>query len=191
MAAAYEIDRRDLKVVAYFIGAAFLIAGIAFYFLSQAYFASRAEDGFVYSAAHIRDVRIAFGVMLACVAAGGWLAAFAPRAVGHGLAAAAGVLAFVGGVGALAGDINLVLPVGLFLTGALFLLLTWKSLERSRMAWAFLVALCAVFAVVMLFGSTKVRNHAGVGLYYAMIIPGMLAVATVALTLVRGDYRDR
>jgi hypothetical protein len=101
------------------------------------------------------------------------------------------VLAFVGGVAALVADFNLVLPVALFLTGSLFLVLTWKSLERSRAAWAFLVALCAVFAVVMLFGSTKVRNHTGVGLYYAMIIPGMLWVATVALALVRDDYRDR
>jgi hypothetical protein len=177
--------------VAYFVGTAFLIAGIGFYFLSQAYFDSRAEDGITYSAAHILDVRIAFGVMLACITAGGMLAAYAPRAVGHGLAAAAGVLAFVGGVSTMVADINFVLPVALFLTGSLFLILTWKSLEGSRAAWAFLVAMCAVFAVVMLFGSTKVRSHTGVGLYYAMIIPGLLAVATLALALVRGDYRDR
>jgi hypothetical protein len=42
----------------------------------------------------------------------------------------------------------------------------------------------------MLFGSTKVRGALGIGLWYAMIFPGLLAVATAALLLVRRDYRD-
>jgi hypothetical protein len=210
MADAYEIDRRDLKLVASFITAACLLVGVAFYFLSKMYFASRAADGFVVTDEHILGVRVAFGVMLACVGVTGWLAAYAPRAMGHGLGVGAAVLALVGGAAAARTDVNFVLPVSLLVTGVLFLMLAWRSLARSRSAWACLVAMSSVFAVVMLFGSTRIRtivasamadlmarfqvsgiDLTGGCLYYAMIIPGMLAVATVALALVRHEYRER
>ncbi len=42
----------------------------------------------------------------------------------------------------------------------------------------------------MLFGSTKVRNVIGIGLWYSMIIPGLLAAATAAVAMIRKQYRD-
>jgi hypothetical protein len=191
MSARYEIDRNDLKVVAAFVGIGAVVVCVAFYFLSQVYYDDLLKEGHPVSAQHIQDVRISFTVFVGCLAAGSILASLAPRTVGHALSAIAGIGAIAGGIATGRADINLVLPIALFITGGLFLLLTWQSLERSRPAWAFLIALCSVFGVIMLFGSTKVRNHTGFGLYYALIIPGMLEVATVALALLRREYRER
>ena len=69
-------------------------------------------------------------------------------------------------------------------------LLTWKSYERSRAGWSFLAGMIATLAVVMLFGSTKIRNISGIGLWYAMVIPGLLGVGTAALAMIRRQYRD-
>jgi hypothetical protein len=67
-------------------------------------------------------------------------------------------------------------------------LLVWRSADGSRAAWAYLVALCGVMGLVLFFGAPKVRNLLGVGLWTAMILPGLLTVATTALVMVRGDY---
>ena len=74
--------------------------------------------------------------------------------------------------------------------GLLLPLLVWKSYEKNRAGWAFLSGMVAILAVVMLFGSTKVRNVVGIGLWYAMIVPGLLAVGTAALAMIRRSYRD-
>ncbi|HVK82477.1 MAG TPA: hypothetical protein VM513_00150 [Kofleriaceae bacterium] len=191
MSARYEIDRNDLKVVAAFVGAAVVLLCVAFYFLSQAYYDDRAKDGYLVSEGRIDNVRIAFTVFVVLVGKAAILASLSPRIVGHALSAIAGLGAIVGGVATATAGVNVVLPITLFIGGALFLVLTWQSLERSRPAWAFLIAMCSVFGVVMLFGATKVRNHTGVGLYYALIVPGLLQVATVALALLRREYRER
>ncbi|MDX2091976.1 MAG: hypothetical protein SFX73_29200 [Kofleriaceae bacterium] len=193
MPARYEIDSRDANVVAGFIAAGAVVVYIAFYFLSQAYFDDRAKN-IVITDEHIRDVRVAFGVLDGVLAAFGILAARYPRAIGHSLAALAGVTAVVGALAL--PDVNLVMPIALFVFGALFLVLTWQSLERSRLAWAFLVGVTSVFAVLMLFGSTKLRDQLQraleepVSLYYPLIVPGLLAVATVAFALIRREYRE-
>lgn len=191
MSARYEIDRNDLKVVAAFVGAAAIVLCVAFYFLSQAYYDDRAKDGHLVTEDHIASVRIAFTSFISVVGIAAILASLSPRIVGHALSAIAGLGAIAGGVAAASTDINIVLPISLFLGGVLFVVLTWKSLERSRPAWAFLIAMCSVFGVIMLFASTKLRNHTGVGIYYALIVPGMLQVATVALALLRREYRER
>ena len=63
-------------------------------------------------------------------------------------------------------------------------------MRGSRVAWSFLIALMTVMGIVTLFGAPKVRNLLDIGLWYAIIIPGVLAVGVVALALVRRDYRE-
>ena len=82
------------------------------------------------------------------------------------------------------------LSVALLVLAGLFPVLVWRSLLHSRAAWAFLVSICWVLAVVLLFGAPKVRSKMEIGLWTAMIIPGLLFVAGVALVAVRREYRD-
>jgi uncharacterized membrane protein YhdT len=83
-----------------------------------------------------------------------------------------------------------VLPATLLIAAGLFALLIRYSLQRSRAAWASLASLCVVFGVVMLFGAPKIRGMVGVGMWIALIVPGLLGVATAALTMIRRDYRE-
>jgi hypothetical protein len=62
--------------------------------------------------------------------------------------------------------------------------------RRSRAAWAFLVAICGVLAVVDFFGAPKIRHALDVSLWTTMIIPGLYAIATVTLMQLREDYSD-
>jgi hypothetical protein len=68
-------------------------------------------------------------------------------------------------------------------------LMIWRSLLGSRGAWAFLTAMCYVLAVVLLFGAPKVRAQIDIGLWTAMLIPGLLVVAGVGMTMIRRNYR--
>jgi hypothetical protein len=84
-----------------------------------------------------------------------------------------------------------VLPAALLVLGVLYPVLVWRSLEHSRGAWAFLISMCGVLAIVLLFGAPKVRGVLDIGLWTALIMPGLLAVATVGLAMLRVDYRER
>jgi hypothetical protein len=80
----------------------------------------------------------------------------------------------------------------LLVAGVLMPVLAWHSFfRRSRPAWAFLVAICGVFAVVELFGAPKVRGALDVSLWLTMILPGLNVVAVAALISLRADYLDR
>jgi len=85
----------------------------------------------------------------------------------------------------------MVLPVSLFVIGALYPALVWRSLEHSRGAWSFLISMCGVLALVLFFGAPKVRGVLDIGLWTALIMPGLLTVAMVGLTMIRADYRER
>lgn len=167
-----------------------VVLNVLFYVLSNLYFEDRAAMYGMASDDHIRGVRIAFGYFTGSVAIATVCAVIAPRAIGHGLGAAAGLLALVGAYGATAKDMHPVLPATLLVVGLLVPVLVWQSLVRSRAAWSFLIAICAVLGIVTLFGATKVRTAAGIGLWDALIIPGLLAVATAALAMTRDAYRQ-
>jgi hypothetical protein len=82
-----------------------------------------------------------------------------------------------------------VLGISLIAAGAIGIGLAWASWHRSRAAWAFLISLTAVLAVCFLFGAPKVRNQLGIGLWTALIYPGIKTVTVVALAMMRDDYR--
>jgi hypothetical protein len=139
--------------------------------------------------AGIGAARVAFGLLTGLVAVMAYVAGFAPRAVGHGLGFAAGVAAFVAGIAALFSSIPPVVAFALVASGCVLPVLSWKSLQHSRGAWAFLISIMSVLATVTFFGAPKIRNVLGIGLWYALIIPSLEVVAVIALSMVRGEYR--
>lgn len=136
------------------------------------------------------SVRFAFLLMSAIVAAMAYGAALAPRLIGHGLALVMAVASFVGGIAALSKGMPPVMGVTMLVLGGLLPALTWKSLHHSRAAWSFLIAVVAVFAAVCFFGAPKIRHILGIGLWHAMILPGLQIVCVIALSMLRGEYRD-
>ena len=167
-----------------------VIANVAFYFLSTLYFEDRSAMYGMVSDSHIQRVRINFGLFTGSIAAGSILASLRPLYVGHVLAGLFALAGIVGGVAALAKELTPVLPASLMVGGVVMSVLVWKSLMKSRAAWAFLIGMTSSLSAVMLFGSTKLRGALDVQLYIALIIPGLLAVATVALAMVRDDYKE-
>ena len=170
-----------------------VVINAAFYFLSGMYYDSKRG---AFGAAPITDdqiqaARMQFGVFTVIVGGATIGAAFRARMVGHLLAALIGVVSLVLAPFALGKSLPLVLPTTLFLLGVLMPVLAWLSLaRRSRPAWAFLLAMTVVYATCLFFGSPKVRSLLDIGLWSALIVPGLLVVSTVALALVRREYRE-
>jgi hypothetical protein len=47
-----------------------------------------------------------------------------------------------------------------------------------------------VFGTVDFFGAPKVRGLLGIGLWTALIVPGLQIISVIALTMLRGEYRE-
>jgi hypothetical protein len=156
----------------------------AFFFLSNLYAADRPDE------VDLGKVRLAFGVLTAVVGLASFVAAISPRLIGHGLAVVLGIGAFIAGIGAISRDLPGVMCATLLVVGCLLPVLAYFSWRHSRAAWSYLISLLAVVATVTLFGAPKVRVQLGVGLWTALIIPGVTTVAMIAVAMLRGEYRD-
>lgn len=176
---------------------AYVALNIAFYLMSGSYFDSHHEMvpgvGAVpaYSPEKAMHVRTMFAVFSGVVAAFAFAAALRPRVVGHLLPVLLAVGYLVGAVAGFTHNAPGVVGMTLLISGVLVPVLAWHSFHRSRPAWAFLVALCGVFAVVGLFGAPKVRGALDVSLWLTMILPGLNVVAAAALVALRADYLER
>ena len=133
-------------------------------------------------------IRVAFAVMSGAVAAVGFVASLARRTIGHLLAAVLGVGNLVFGVLAITHSQPGALSATLLVSGCVVPALAYFSYRRSRAAWAFLVALCGVFAVVGLFGAPTISRVLDYSLWTTMIFPGLYVVACATLALLRDDY---
>ncbi len=171
-----------------------VLLNVLFYVLSGFYYDDkRASQGLMTTItdATVTGTRGSFFIFSALTTATLIGAMFSPKIVGHGVATLFGVLAFVAAVFAGRDGMPAALTVSLVILGLLYPTLAVLSIfRRSRGAWAFLSALCWVLGVIMLFGAPKIRSQIGIGLWTAMIIPGMLVVAGIALRMVRDEYRD-
>lgn len=117
---------------------------------------------------------------------------FAPKLGGHILAVVLGLAAQVGGIASFKTGMHPTLGITLLVSGVLLEYLTYLSLQKtSRAAWAFLVAITAVLFVCMFFGAPKVRSLLEISIWYALIAPGLLITATVALSAAYKDYDTR
>jgi hypothetical protein len=112
------------------------------------------------------------------------------QVMGHGLAALMGVALFVGGIAALAKDMQPVMAVTMLFVGGLIPWLTWKSLHLSRPAWSFLISIVAVFGLICLFGAPKIRHLLGIDLGFALIIPAIQLACVIALAKLGGEYQN-
>jgi len=176
--------------IAGLVATGLVIANVAFYFLSDLYYEDRSAVYGMVTGEHISQVRINFSIFTGAIGIGTVVATIRPSIVGHVLAGLFAIAGLVGGVAAFMHDLTPVLPASLIVGGAVMALLVWKSLMKSRSAWSFLIGMTSVLSAVMLFGSTKLRGVLDVQLYIALIIPGLLAVATTALAMTRDDYKD-
>lgn len=178
------------------IAGAFVVFNVLFYFMSASYTdAHRAMVGAtsvpMYSPEQLMHLRVTFAAFSALVAGGFVASALAPALVGHAIPSLLGVVHLIGAGYAFLRGAPAVVGVVLLVSGLLMPALAWSSARKSRAAWAFLVALCGVFAVVELFASPKIRGALDVGLWTTLILPGLNAVAVQALVSVRASYRER
>lgn len=192
MSTAHEQTKRMAIIC---IGA-FVALNAPFYFLSSSYFDSHREivNGISvpsYSLEQMMHIRINFAVFSGVVAAGAFIGGIWARVVGHLLPTLLGAVNVVGGFWAISRGLPSVLGITLLVSGSLMVVLSWHSYRHSRPAWAFLVAICGVLAVVEFFGAPKIRGGLDIGLWTAMILPGLNAVATAVLVSLRGEYVER
>lgn len=176
--------------------AAFVILNVAFYALSGDYFDAHHQlvGGATvpaYSpdqASHIRGV---FAGVSGGLIAVSLLLSLVRKPGAHVLAGVLGVFTLGCGAAAAAEGMSFALITTLLLTGVIMPLLAWHSYHGSRAAWAFLVAMCGVFAVVALFGAPKIRGLFHVGLWTTMMLPGLFATTAVALGQLSSHYVER
>lgn len=186
-------DRRMAVQLTIIIIVSVLLLNVLFFVLSGFYYDDkRATQGLMTTItnATVSNTRVSFAVFSGLTGAALVGSLFAAKWVGHVIAALFGIAAFVAAIFAGRAGMPLALTVSLVVIGLLYPTLSALSLFRqSRGAWAFLSSMCWVFAIVMLFGAPKIRSQIDIGLWTAMIIPGLLAAAGTALTMVRRDYR--
>lgn len=182
----------QVRQVAIVVAISLVLLNVAFFLLSATYFGDKkTHDEQLRAAIAMSSARIWFAVFTAFVGGASIVASAAPRLVGHVIAAAMGVLSIVAGFAAFARGMTPVLPFTLLILGVLLPLLTYFSVtSTSRSAWAFLVSTTGVYATVLLFGAPKLRYVLDIGLWSAMIIPGVLYVATASLVMSKSAYRD-
>jgi hypothetical protein len=161
--------------------------------LSGSYFASHHQlvggtSVSTFSPDQASHIRVVFAAMSGAVTAIAFLASLARRGIGHGLAAVLGLANLGFGVAAFHYNQPGALTATLLVSGLVVPTLAHFSFRRSRAAWAFLVAMCGVFAVVGLFGAPKISRVLDVSLWTTMIFPGLYVVACSTLALLRDDY---
>jgi hypothetical protein len=196
MLAAMSTAHEPTKRMAILCVAAFLALNVVFFILSNSYFDSHRElvagiSQPSYSPDQMMHVRVTFAAFSGIVAAFGFVAGLKPRLIGHVIPVLLGAVDLIAGIAAFAHELPAVLGMTLLVCGLVMPVLAWHSYRGSRAAWAFLVAICGVFAVVLLFGAPKVRGALDIGLWITMILPGLNAVAAAALVSLRGEYVER
>ena len=186
-------QRRAASVIAI---AAFAILNVAFYFLSGNYFDAHHQvvagaSVPAYSPEQSSHIRATFAGVSGALIAIGFAVGLARRPGAHALAGVLGVFTLGCGFAALAEGMSFALITTLLIAGVLMPIMAWQSYRGSRTSWAFLVAMCGVFAVVAMFGTPKIRGLFHVGLWTTMLIPGLFAITAVALGRLSEDYVDR
>jgi hypothetical protein len=181
------------KMLAVCVGG-FIALNAAFYLLSGSYFDSHhggIDQVALYTPERMMQVRMQFAFFSGTLAVAGFLAGLWPRAVGHALPVLFGLVDLVAARQALWSHTPAVLGATLVIAGLLFPRLAWGSYHRKRAPWAFLVAMCGVFAFIEIFGAPKVRDAVGIGLWTTMTLPGLKVVAMITLISLRRDYGER
>ena len=166
-----------------FIAGTLVAFNVAFYFLSKMW----SED---HPTADLTTIQFSFLALTVSVAAAAFGAATAPRLIAHALATLIGLAAFVGGIGAWSAGMPGVMGTTLLIVGALLPVLAHFSWRHSRPAWSMAISLLAVLAAISFFGAPKIRGLLHVGIWTALIAPGLMIVGVIAFATIRGDYHQ-
>lgn len=174
-------------------GAIVVIANIAFFLLSMLYFNSKVTFTTKGEIPAFSDheqlmVRLSFVVLSLVIAATSVGVAVAPRAVSHLIMLAMAPASLAAGVAAAVYGLPGVLAAAEMVIGGLLAVLVPLSWKGGRGAWAFVVAMAAVYTVVLFFGAPKVRGELHVGLWTTLLLPGLNVVALVGLVRSRAKY---
>ncbi|HEX3483216.1 MAG TPA: hypothetical protein VHT91_49735 [Kofleriaceae bacterium] len=188
-------DRAQIHILVPLFAIGFVVVNAAFFLMSGSYFASHHQivggaSVPTFSPDQASHIRVAFAAMSGAVAAIGFVASLARRAIGHLLAALLGVANLVFGILALTHSQPGALTATLLVTGCVVPVLAYLSYRGVRAAWAFLAALCGVLAVVGLFGAPKISRALDVSLWTTMIFPGLYVVACATLARLHDDYLE-
>ena len=108
----------------------------------------------------------------------------------HIITGVLGILSLIATVYAQRADITPTLVVALAVAGILLPILTWFSLQKSRIAWSFLISLSGVLCVMTLFGAPKVRSLVGISLGTALFLPALFVVALFGLSVAVHRYKE-
>src|SRR5689334_23265679 len=122
-----------LVQLAILVGIAVVTLNAGFFFLSDAYFTSRARQFGADELVRLSGARVDFAIFTIVVGGAVILAARYPRGMAHGIPLVIGALSLIAGLFAF--EIGFVLPATLLIVAATFGLLVRSSLQRSRAAW--------------------------------------------------------
>jgi hypothetical protein len=111
--------------------------------------------------------------------------------LGHVLAAMLGLASIVAGIAAMVKGLPGIMSYTLLIFGAVLPPLAILSWQRSRAAWSFVISICAVFALITLFGAPKVESLLGVPLAAAMTLPVLYTIVVILLAAGGDAYRDQ
>jgi hypothetical protein len=196
-----EATRKTALRTAVAVGSTLLVLNVVFWPLSALYFEQPDaafwplsvlwSDDVSFGGPAVLAVRGAFAIMTGVVAIATFLAALAPRPVGHAIALLMGLGMFFGGILAYLHGLPAVVVATNVVIGALSPPLAYLSWRRVRAAWSFLIAICGVFAGTTFFGAPRLRTELGVSLWHAMVVPGLYTVAVISLAMLRADYHDQ
>jgi hypothetical protein len=185
MSAGHEQSTRVALLISV---AAFIVLNVGFYVLSGNYFEAHAGQ---YTPDRMSHIRTLFAVSSGVIIAVNFVVGLNRRIGAHLIATVLGLGTLVAGIGSFAAGLPGVLGVTQVLAGILMPALAWFSYKGQRGPWAFLVAICVVFAVTDLFGAPRIGQTLSLNLWTTMIIPGLYAVAAAALIQLRGQYTER
>lgn len=165
-------------------------ANALFYFLSDKYFAERVAKHGPDELAGIDGARASFLVFSLVVGAAATAGTTMPRAVGHALGAAAGLACVAAAFAVFSSDLSVVLGATLLALGVIFPIAAHRSWHGSRAAWAMIVSLAGTLGLITMFAAPTLGRMFGISMWQAMILPGLLAVAAMALFLIQDRYRE-
>jgi hypothetical protein len=179
--------RHRATVASIAIAVPLVVLNGAFYLLASRYFADLPAT----VSSPVLLTWIAFAVSTAILGSTVFCSVMWPRGTGHVLAFLLGLGALANSIGAFSRGMPGVLSWTLVVIGLVLPTLTVLSWRRVRAAWAFVISICGVLAVVTLFGAPKVRAVVGGSLWSVIAAPGLYIIAVVSLARVHADYRDQ
>jgi hypothetical protein len=167
-----------------------VLFNVAFRFLSELYYADRVRRFGPTELLAMPGARRGFLWLTIAVGVVTTLVPLSPRIVGYTIAGLASIASLVAAYGSWTNDLPGVLAVSLVLLALVFPLLIWRSFVGARAAWAFMISLMGVYALMLFFGAPKVGRLLDISMWYAMIAPAVLAIGLIALISLRGEYAN-